>query len=76
MRGRFERRCEDAGKNVADVLRDELGVDPDSDAFWAKVKSNLQAGRLRKIRPCVAANADRPDQLGVFGMNQHTLQRA
>jgi len=30
-------------------LRDELGVDPDCDAFWAKVKSNLQAGRIRML---------------------------
>jgi hypothetical protein len=49
LRGRFELRCEEAGKNAADVLRDELGVDPDSDAFWARVKSNLQAGRIRML---------------------------
>jgi len=30
-------------------LRDELGVDPDCDAFWAKVKINLQAGRIRML---------------------------
>jgi hypothetical protein len=49
LRGRFEVRCEEAGKSAADVLRDELGVDPDSDGFWAKVKSNLQAGRIRML---------------------------
>jgi hypothetical protein len=46
---RFPSRCEEAAKNVADVLRDELGLDPDSDAFWARVKSNLQAGRIRML---------------------------
>ncbi len=49
LRGRFELHCEEADKNAADVLRDELGVDPDSDAFWARVKSNLQAGRIRML---------------------------
>ena len=49
LRGRFELRCEEADKDAADVLRDELGVDPDSDAFWARVKSNLQAGRIRML---------------------------
>ena len=49
LRGRFEVRCEEAGKNAADVLRDELGVDPDSEAFWARVKGNLQAGRIRML---------------------------
>ncbi len=49
LRGRFEIRCEEAGRNTTDVLRDELGVDPDSDAFWARVKSNLQAGRIRML---------------------------
>ena len=49
LRGRFELRCEEADKNAADVLRDELGVDPDSDAFWARVKRNLQAGRIRML---------------------------
>ena len=49
LRESFAVRCEGAGKSAADVLRDELGVNSDSDAFWARVKGNLQAGRVRML---------------------------
>jgi len=46
LRGRLEIRCAKAGKDPAAVLADELGVEPDGDDFWAKVKANLLAGRV------------------------------
>ena len=49
LRGRFEARYVLSGKTPAEALADELGVEPDVDAFWAKVKANLQAGRIRML---------------------------
>ena len=49
LRARFEARCVLSGRTHAEVLGEELGVEPDVDAFWANVKSNLQAGRIRML---------------------------
>ena len=49
LRARFETRCAKADRMPSDILCEELGVEPDVDAFWAKVKANLQAGRIRML---------------------------
>ena len=49
IRSRFEARCNagnvDADDEIAQILGDEI----DPDAFWAKVKTNLQAGKVRML---------------------------
>lgn len=49
----FEETCSTRGEDAAVVLRGFLEVDPTvevaSEEFWQKVKTNLQAGRVRMI---------------------------
>jgi hypothetical protein len=49
LRERFKARCEAAGENPAEALADHLGGDQDFDDFWARVKANLQGGRVRLL---------------------------
>jgi hypothetical protein len=44
-----QRACAKMGKTVMDVLAGHIGVDGDADAFWSKVKANLQANRIRVL---------------------------
>jgi hypothetical protein len=55
LRARFEARCEadgtDPAQAVAEFLEAESEADADADveAFWAQVRTNLQAGRIRLL---------------------------
>ena len=49
LRERFGARCDKAGANPVEALAECLGVDQDPDAFWAKVRANLLAGRIRML---------------------------
>jgi hypothetical protein len=45
---RFESRCEKDGRDPQEVLAEALGVE-DVEGFWQRVKTNLQAGRVRLV---------------------------
>ena len=49
IRAAFEKRAEDDRQDPDQLLNDVLGSEADVDAFWAKVKVNLQAGRVRMV---------------------------
>lgn len=45
----FERTCEDVGQSSDAVLAALIGPDQDPAEFWARVKTNLLAGRVRLL---------------------------
>lgn len=49
VRAKFESRCEKNEEEPDDVLATFLGEDQDIDEFWQRVKTNLQAGRIRMV---------------------------
>jgi hypothetical protein len=49
IRAAFEQRAEAEGQDSFQLLLDFIAPEEDSDAFWAKVKVNLQAGRVRMV---------------------------
>jgi hypothetical protein len=49
MRTRFEVTCQTQKRDSEEVLLDFLGADISSEAFWQRVKTNLQAGRVRLL---------------------------
>jgi hypothetical protein len=52
LRQEIQQRCdrEDPSSTIADLLISELGIgDPDVDEFFAQVKTNLSAGRIRMV---------------------------
>ena len=55
LRARFEARCESEGLDPMQVAAEfleedaEAGDEVDVEAFWAQVKTNLQAGRIRLL---------------------------
>lgn len=49
LRDSFEATCRDAERDSEQVLRDFVAPGEDPSDFWGKVKTNLQAGRLRLL---------------------------
>ena len=49
IRAKFESRCEKNDEDPEEVLTSFLGEDNDIDEFWQRVKTNLQAGRIRMV---------------------------
>src|SRR5690242_5075326 len=49
LRAEFEKRCETEERDPDEEIRTTLGLDGDPDAFWQRVKTNLQAGRVRML---------------------------
>lgn len=49
IRSRLIARCEAEKISADERLSDFLGEEADADAFWAKVKTNLQARRVRMV---------------------------
>lgn len=45
----FESNCRDMGRDPEQVFEEFLGTDAHEDRFWDKVKTNLQAGKLRLV---------------------------
>ena len=49
VRAKFERRCENNDEDPEEALASFLGEDLEIDEFWQRVKTNLQAGRIRMV---------------------------
>lgn len=49
IRSRFQSQCEDDGTSAEDRLAEFLGPEAEVDSFWERVKTNLQAGRIRMV---------------------------
>jgi hypothetical protein len=49
LRGEFEQGCAAIGANPEDEIRDRLALDGDAETLWQRVKTNLQAGRVRML---------------------------
>ncbi|QDU36857.1 hypothetical protein Mal4_11570 [Maioricimonas rarisocia] len=49
IRTRFELRCEAEGAEPDEMLEEFLGESDDPESFWKRVKTNLQAGRVRLV---------------------------
>jgi hypothetical protein len=49
IRARFEAKCEAQGTYPQQMLGELLSPDADQEQFWQKVKTNLQAGRVRLV---------------------------
>jgi hypothetical protein len=49
LRQLFERRCAESGGDPADIVREALETVSDVDAFWATVRANVAAERLRLV---------------------------
>jgi hypothetical protein len=49
IRAQFEARCERDDLDTDEVLAGFLGEESESELFWQKVKTNLQAGRVRMV---------------------------
>ncbi|MEZ6049921.1 MAG: hypothetical protein R3C02_00805 [Planctomycetaceae bacterium] len=49
VRAKFESRCEKNEEDPEEVLTTFLGEDQEIDEFWQRVKTNLQAGRIRMV---------------------------
>ena len=49
IRQRFEARCETQGRDPHEVISEFLGGESDVDDFWERVRTNLQAERIRMV---------------------------
>jgi hypothetical protein len=49
LRAEFEARCEAEGADPEEKIRSCLGADIDPEATWERIKTNLQAGRIRML---------------------------
>lgn len=49
IRAKFEARCDREELDPQQVLVDTFGPDVDSEAFWERAKTNLQAGKVRML---------------------------
>jgi hypothetical protein len=49
LRAEFEQGCAAIGTNPDDEIRDRLSLDGDAEVLWQRVKTNLQAGRIRML---------------------------
>jgi hypothetical protein len=58
LRATLESRCRDEGRDVQDVLREDLGIDMEPGHFWEHVRVNMSVGRLRLIFAADAIPAD------------------
>ncbi|UNU26125.1 hypothetical protein [Microcoleus vaginatus] len=45
----FEANCRDRGRDPEQIFEEFLGADANEDRFWQKVKTNLQAGKVRLV---------------------------
>src|SRR5271166_5819391 len=49
LQEKFEATCQKQDRDSEDTLIEFLGGDGEPDGFWTKVKTNLQAGKIRLI---------------------------
>ena len=45
----FEANCRDRGRDPEQIFEEFLGADANEERFWQKVKTNLQAGKVRLV---------------------------
>jgi hypothetical protein len=60
VRAKFESRCEKNGEDPEEVLALFLGEDKEIDEFWLRVKTNLQADRIRMVFLADSISAELP----------------
>lgn len=49
IKAQFEKTCEVNGTDPAEVIRQLTGADQEQDGYWQRVKTNLQAGKIRML---------------------------
>lgn len=49
MIAQFESNCREVGRDPEQVFEEFLGADANEERFWQRVKTNLQAGKLRLV---------------------------
>jgi hypothetical protein len=49
LRAEFEQSCAAIGTSPDEEIRDRLDLDGDAEVLWQRVKTNLQAGRIRML---------------------------
>lgn len=49
IRSRFQTQCEADGMSSEDRLADLMRMETEAESFWERVKTNLQAGRIRMV---------------------------
>src|SRR5689334_23551231 len=49
LRATLESRCRVEGRDLQDVLHEDLGIDTEPNRFWEQVRVNMSVGRLRLI---------------------------
>jgi hypothetical protein len=49
LRAEFEQSCAANGTNPEEEIRDRLALEGDAELLWQRVKTNLQAGRIRML---------------------------
>lgn len=49
LRSGFEKTCDKAGRSAEDVLAERFGLSANVEDFWQRVKTNLQAKKLRLL---------------------------
>lgn len=49
LRAQWREGCEQEGRDADSVLAEFLGAGMDAEGFWLKVRTNLQAGRIRLL---------------------------
>lgn len=45
----FEANCREQGRDPEEIFADFLGSETDEERFWQKVKTNIQAGKIRLV---------------------------
>ncbi len=58
LRATLESRCREQGRDIQDVLHEDLGIDMEPGQFWQQVRVNTSVGRLRLIFAADAIPAD------------------
>ena len=58
LRATLESRCREQGRDMQDVLHEDLGIDMEPAHFWQHVRVNMSVGRLRLIFAADAIPAD------------------
>lgn len=58
MIAQFESNCREAGRDPEQVFEEFLGAEANEERFWQKVKTNLQAGKLRLVFVAEEVNSE------------------
>ncbi len=58
LRATLDSRCREQGRDIQDVLHEDLGIDMEPGHFWQNVRVNMSVGRLRLIFAADAIPAD------------------